>query len=317
MRVLTAIAGGFRRCVAAPGMILGLWLVNLLVALPAAVLVAGSLRRSIGASLVHEKLRAGFDVSWFDEFRAAARGIETAFTTSRVMPSAFLDNLEGLVTGRVFGQFPVLVLLGVLFAVVWALLLGAVLQRLAAPAERLGVAGFLRAGGRFFWRVIRLALLSGVLYAAVFALQLGLFEWLREITRDVTSETTVLGYSLAVYALTAVLLTLIHMVFGYAKVATVVEDRRSMILAAFRGALFVVRHPVGACGQYYGVLLLSAALLGCYVWLAPGPGQATTTAVVLAFFYSQAFLILKLFMRLSLLGGQIELFLTSQGQRIG
>ena len=41
-----------------------------------------------------------------------------------------------------------------------------------------------------------------------------------------------------------VLLTLIHMVFGYAKVATVVEDRRSMILAAFRGALFVVRHPV-------------------------------------------------------------------------
>jgi hypothetical protein len=127
----------------------------------------------------------------------------------------------------------------------------------------------------------------------------------------------VLGYSLAVYALTAVLLTLIHMVFGYAKVATVVEDRRSMILAAFRGALFVVRHPVGACGQYYGVLLLSAALLGCYFWLTPGPGQATNTAVVLAFLYSQSFLILKLFMRLSLLGGQIELFLASQGQRIG
>jgi len=125
-----------------------------------------------------------------------------------------------------------------------------------------------------------------------------------------------LGYSLAVYALTAMLLTLIHMIFGYAKVATVVEDRRSMILAAFRGALFVVRHPIGTCGQYCGVLLLSAALLGCYFWLAPGPGQATTTAVVLVFFCSQAFLILKLFMRLSLLGGQIELFLTSKGQRI-
>jgi len=307
--VLRAIAAGFRRCFAAPGMVLALWWVNLLVAMPAALLMSASLRRSIGSSLIHQKLRDGFDTPWFGEFAAAARGIEQAFTPSRLMPAAFLDNLEDWLTGALFDKLPLLVILGLFYAAIWALLLGGVLRRLAG--ERLGIAGFLRDGGRFFWRLLRLAVLSGLLYAAVYGLQRGLFAGLEEITRDVTAETTVLGYSVAVYLLTALLLTLIHMVFGYAKIATVVEDRRSVVLAVLRALRFVARHPVAALGQYYGVLVISAALLGAYYWLAPGTGQSTSTAVVLVFLFGQAYLIIKLVMRLSLLGGQLELFITA------
>jgi hypothetical protein len=286
-----------------------LWWVNLLVALPAALLMSGALRRSIGSSLVHQKLRDGFDTPWFGEFAAAARGVEQAFTPGRLLPSAFLENLEGWLTGGLFGELPLLIILGLSYAAIWALMLGGALRRLAG--ERLGIAAFLREGGRFFWRLIRLTMFSGLLYAAVYGLQRGLFKGLEEITRDVTAETTVLGYSVAVYLLTALLLTLIHMLFGYAKIVTVVEDRRSVVLAVFRALRFVARHPVAALGQYYGVLVISTALFGAYFWLAPGTGQSTSTAVVVVFLLGQAYLVVKLVMRLSLLGGQLELFIAA------
>jgi hypothetical protein len=106
----------------------------------------------------------------------------------------------------------------------------------------------------------------------------------------------------------ALLLTLIHACFGFAKVAAVVDDRRSMLLAAVRGVVFFFKHPLQTAGLYYGFLLISGLLLAGYALVAPGPEQTDWRSVGWALVWGQLFLILKMYVRLSLLAGQTALY---------
>jgi hypothetical protein len=186
--------------------------------------------------------------------------------------------------------------------------MGGLLDRYARPAERAVRARFAQAGGLYFFRFVRLTLISAVLYYLVFRFQGWIFAWLETATRDVTSERTVLWYSLSVYLLTAFLLTLVHMTFVYAKIATVVENRKVMLLAALRGAGFVFSYPGKAFGLYYGLILASGAILLVYSLVAPGAGQSNWITVVLAFGVGQVYLLAKLVIRLTLYAGQTQLF---------
>ncbi len=308
MLVFRSMTSGFLGTARVPRVVIGLWLVNLMLVLPAGWVMTGVLERSIGASRVHSDLRQGFDLGWYGEFRTEARGIETSFRPTVAAETAFYDNLEGWATGEFIKEFPGLVGLGILYALVWALLLGGVLQRFARPDGERGVAGFVRSAGWFYPRFLRLALLSLPLYWAVYRLHRFMYARLESATRDVTEEVSILLVSLAALAVTIFLLTLIQMIFGYAKIATVVEERRSMLLAALRGARFVLRHPLRTCGLYYGMLLIAVVLLTLYGWLGPGIGQSTPLTVFIAFAVGQLYLVARLVVRLALLGGQLDLF---------
>ena len=299
---------GVRAVARAPRPLLVLWLCNLLFALPFAVQIGLSLNESIGPSLVHEKLRNGFDMGWYGEYEASAKGIETSFRPSVTGAAAFYDNLEDWLTGRIFARHPVLVVAGGFYALVWLFLLGGVLDRFARPAESAVRARFAQACGLYFFRLVRLALLGLALYLAIYKLEHWLLARVDDLTRESTREWTVLGWSLAVYLLTALLVLLAHLVLGFAKVATVVENRRSVLVAALRGARFAAAHPRPTLGLYFGLLALGALLLVIYAAVAPGTTQSSPVGIVLAFFVGQLFLGTKLFVRLTLLGGQTALF---------
>jgi hypothetical protein len=304
------MAAGARRAVGSPVILVWLWLINLAVAAPAAWVVTVSVEDAIGGSRVHERLREGFDMEWYGEYTSGAYGVASTLTPSHAGAGAFYDNLEDLLTGGLFVSPLFVIVAGVCYALLWLLMLGGALDRYADRDTRPGIRRFFAAGGRFFFRLARLAVLSGVLYAAVYWLSRRMFAWMEEATRDVTVGSTIFYYSLLIWALTAVLLTLIHACFGFAKVAIVVEGRRSMLLAAVRGFVFVATHPARTLGLYYGFLLLSGLLLVVYAIVAPGVGQQTYETVIQAFAWGQLFLLLKLFLRLSLLGGQTALYQT-------
>jgi hypothetical protein len=219
-----------------------------------------------------------------------------------------------VLTGNLVTRSLGLTVVGGLYALLWLLMLGGAIDRFADRDARPGFRRFFGAGGRFFFRFVRLAVLSCALYFAVYRVSRQLFAWMDEATRDVTVEGTIFYYSLLIWGFTAVLLTLIHACFGFAKVATVVDDRRSMLLAAVRGFVFVVRHPARTLGLYYGFLLVTGFVIIGSVLLAPGVGQQTYEAVLWAFAGGQIFLLLRLFVRLSLLGGQTALY-QADGQK--
>jgi hypothetical protein len=308
MSALRAMAAGARRALGSPFILLWLWLVGFAVAVPAAGIVVASLEEGIGTSRAHVALSEGFDTEWYGTYRDEARGIASTFTPTHAGAGALYENLERVLTGNLITRSLGVTVIAGVYASLWLLMLGGVIDRFADRDTRPGVRRFFGAAGRFFFRFVRLAILSGVLYFAVYWVSRRLFAWMEEATRDVIVEGTIFYYSLLIWALTAVLLTLIHACFGFAKVATVVDDRRSMLLAAVRGFVFVARHPAKALGLYYGFLLVTGFVLVWYVLLAPGVGQQTHEAVMWAFAGSQLFLLLRLFVRLSLLGGQTALY---------
>ena len=289
-------------------MLLWLWLVNFAIALPAALVVADSLSVAIGSSQVHEKLRSGFDMEWFEEFESSAGGLAGTFSPTVTGAGAFYGNLEAWLSGGVFTLAPELLAIGGIYVLVWALMLGGVLDRMARPADRPSAGRFFRSGGRYFFRFVRLAAFSAPLYIGVYLFARRSFDWIENVTRDVPGEVMLVTFGVPVWALTVLLLLLIHVSFNYAKIATVVEDRRSMLLSAVRGIGFTMRHPVKTLGLYAGLLLISGIGLAAYALVAPGAGQTTQRAVLWAFGAGQLFLLFKLLMRLSLYAGQTALY---------
>ena len=88
------ILWGLARAWRSPRLILGLWLLNFLAALPAAVLMSSILADSIGASRFHEGLRDGFDTDWSSEFAFETDGLADTFGPEILGHGAILQNLE-------------------------------------------------------------------------------------------------------------------------------------------------------------------------------------------------------------------------------
>ena len=308
MTAARAIVVGLSRVLAAPFMVLLLYLVNLAVAVPASLIIVRSIETSVGASRFGPALEHGFDMDWFDEYKAGAVGLERTFEPAVTGAGALYSNLEAWLTGGLFDKPATLAAMGAVYAVCWAFLLGGVLDRFAGPDPRPGFGRFFKACRGYFFRFVRLAGVSAIFYFAIYRLLWIMMERIEQATRDTTAESTVAQYSLLAWGATALLLTLVHMVFGFAKVATVIEERRSVIVAAFRGVGFVLLHPAKAIGLYYGMLLISGMLVVLYAFAAPGVVQATPRAVVWALVGSQLFLLMRMMMRVGLLAAQAEIY---------
>jgi hypothetical protein len=308
MSSLKAAFSGFGRVLGSPALVVFLWLSNVAVSVPLALSMAGSIQDSIGRSLVHENLREGFDMGWYGEFDAQAKGIEKTFAPSVVGAGPFFDNLEAWLNGGLFETLPALVGLGALYGLLWALFLGGILHRYDDRRGFFRLSEFFSQGADFFFRFIRLAVFSAVLYYLVYRFAGWLFGWIESAIRDVPSETTVFAYVIAASVLVALLLTFVNMAFDYAKIATYKENRRSTILAGIQGFRLVFRNLGRALLLYYGLGFSGVLLLAAYFVIAPGPGQASFSSVILAFLVGQAYLISKLVLRLTFYAGQMALY---------
>ncbi len=308
MTISSAISRGLRQAVSGPKAILLLWLVNVLVAVPLTLQLRASLEDSFGTSLVADAMRDGFDTGWHGEFEAGAQGFETTFTPSITGPAAVLDHLDAWLSGGLFELPPALVALGVAYALAWAFLLGGILDRWARPVGGGGPERFFAACGRFFPRFAALALLAGVVYFSIYLFGRWLYPLIEDAARDVTEEKTVMAWMLAGALLCAALLHATRMLFAYAKIAVVVEGNRGALSCLGLAGRTVGRDPLRTLGVNPGFGLLTALLLALYATAAPGVGQSTLPTVVLAFLFSQLYLVARLTLRLGLLGGQMHLY---------
>lgn len=314
MGLLGSIRHGFRCLATNPGLLLLAWISNVAVALPFALAIGGGIDRSVGRSVIHEKLVAGFDFGWYGEYSHAARGLEATFRPGISGVGAFFDNLEAWWTGGLFTGLPLLVGLGVLYAILWAFLLGGALERFAGATASFGASfderpsGLLVAGGRYLGRFLALSAVLAVGYYGIYKLARWGFGWLEESQREQTVESAVLFRVLAGALVVVFLLLALRTVADYAKVAIVTEGRRNVFSALADGALFVVRHPGRTLGLTFAWVLFGALALALYAQLAPGVGQASWTAVVWAFLVGQAALVVRFALRLGLLAGETRLY---------
>ena len=300
-----AFRDGARRVNRARGVIAGFWMSTLLLAWPTALVLRQMLAAHLGSSLAADQAARGVNFDWWNEFLAQAVGLGRTFVPAILGFAAVLKNVSSIadaqgVPGSVAGVVGIHLVLSIF-------LTGGALDRLARD-RRLGPHGFFAACGVFFFRFLRLALAAAAVYGLLFAvLHAWLFDDLyRALTHDVTVERTALAYRVLLYLVFGVTLLAANVLFDYAKIRMVVEDRRSAIGAMTAAARFVARYPAPVLGLYLLNTLAFLVLLTFYALLVPGAAGGATAWLALV--VGQLYIVLRIAVRLLFMASQTALF---------
>lgn len=306
MRAVDALRQGIRRVNRAPVILVCVFAATLLAALPFSMVLRDELRAHLGDSMAAEQVARGVNVQWWSEFTGQAGTLGKTFQTSIIGFAAVLDNLSAFADGH--ARPSPLLWLGAGYLLLWLFLSGGVLDRYARARPTRSYE-FFTACGVYFVRFLRLAPFMALAYFVLFAIvhPLLLDDIFAELTRDVTAERTAFLVRLGMYVLFGLLLVAVNIVFDYAKVRAVVEDRRSMVGAIAAGARFARRNLRGVVGLYAltGSLFL-VVLLG-YALVAPGAG-ATGVGLWAGIALGQLYLLGRLWIRLVFLASETSLF---------
>ena len=307
--VLRTWREGWRRVAAAPAIVAGVFVLTFVLAWPLALTMRGLLEAHLGASLMAQEAADAVNYDWWQEFTAQASGLGTTFTPAIIGFAATLDNISSLLDGR-SEIVPVAGALA-LYLAAWTFLAGGILDRYARQRPTRAY-GFFAASGVYFFRFLRLAVVAGLVYWWLFTyVREWLFtERLADLTRDLSVERTAFLWRLLFYLLFGALIVLANVVFDYAKVRLVVEDRRSALGALAAAARFIRRHPARVLGLYAlnGIVFLT--LLALWAMVAPGAsgaGLSLWTGVAIG----QLYLVARLLVKLHFLASQTALFQAS------
>lgn len=308
MSIVQAYREGLRRVKRFPAIPLWIFMMNFLIALPLVMTMRGILETSIGASAVHENLRTGFDLDWYGEFQSQSSGLATSFSPNIIGSFVLLENLDALLDGSLWSKYIGILAAGASFMLAWIFFTGGTLTAYLKPEVRYTRDKFFSANAKFFFRFVRLTLVSLMLYYLVYRYLGG---WvLRSAPRafvDATTEKTILLWTLLTYVLIAALMAFISMSFDYARILTVAEDRHSMILASWRGFQFALKNWPKTFGLYVFFSLMLLAWMSVYAIIAPGAGQAHWFTVSLAFAAGQLYVFIRIILKLLFLSGQSSL----------
>ena len=303
--VIAAFAQGWRRALAAPSIILGLWSATLLVGVPLALTLREMIADHLGASLAAASATSGVNYDWWNEFLAQAAGLGQTFTPAILGFAAVLSNLSTVADAK---PLPLVMATVIAMHIVLSVfLLGGVLDRLARN-RAIASFGFFSACGMYFFRFLRLGAIAAAFYWLLFA---RVHPWLFDdvytsLTHDVSVERTAFLYRLLLYGLFAAVLLIVNMLFDYAKIRMVVEDRRSAIGALSAAARFIARQPGAALTLYLLNTLVFFAVIGLYALIAPGADGGFT--LWMALLIGQLYIVLRIVVRLMFAASQIALF---------
>ena len=297
---------GIRRVNRAPAILAGVWLLTVLVSLPLTLALRTLLADHLGGSLAADAAASGVNYDWMQEFSDQATGLGATFKPTIIGFGAVLDNLSAFLDNV---HRPV-VIVGAAgaYIVLWIFVAGGIIDRYARDrATR--AHGFFSAAGTFFFRFLRLAVVMLVAYGLLFGF---VHPWLFDrlyprITHDVTVERTAFFARVGLYIVFGLAVAACNVVFDYAKVRAVVEDRRSM-LSAIGGALRFIQRNWPAAATVYGLdVALFVLMVVLYGAVAPGAGRAGWTTWI-AFAIGQIYVLARLWVKLVFWASETALF---------
>jgi hypothetical protein len=306
MGAFSALRLGIGRVNRSPFIILGMFLVTLGIALPLSLALRGMLAAHLGASLAADGAAAGVNYEWWQEFSAGASGLGTTFVPSIIGFAAVLQNLAGL-----FDNLPLattIVGATIAWMTIWSFLSGGIIDRYARNRPT-RAAGFFAAAGTHFWRFLRLGLLAWLVFAFLFSV---LHPWMFDVVyadliHDITVERQAFAIRVAEYALFGSALVFCAMLFDFARVRIVVEDRRSAVGALAASVRFVRRNFSSVAALYLLNGILFALLLAVYAMVGrSAPRSGWQMWAVLA--CGELYILTRHYLKLLLYASQTALF---------
>lgn len=297
---------GWRRVAGAPAVVAGVFVLTFVLALPLALALHGLLQAHLGRSLMAGPAAEGVNYDWWQEFSSQATGLGTTFTPRIIGFAATLDSMSSLLDAQ-WKIVPIATVLAAYLAL-WTFLAGGILDRYARQRPT-RAHGFFAASGVFFFRFVRLALVAGAVYWWLFAyVHVWLFdEWYRWMIHDNSVERVALLWRIAMYVAFGTALLLVNILFDYAKIRIVVEDRRSVLGALSAALRFCRRHPRRVFLLYGVNSATFLIVIAAWALMAPGVTDAGSLMLV-AFLVGQVYVIVRLALKLHFLASQTALF---------
>jgi hypothetical protein len=305
--VVRALFFGLMIVVRRPSLVVLVWLVSMSFALVGGVAIESELREAMGHSRLLDGMRGAVDLGLMEELVAESDGLISTIQPVRLSSAAVFDNFERWISGDWASDHRGLVAWGILFVLAWVFLQGGVVEHLIERRRQLQLKVFFAASGEYFGRFLRLSILTGAGYYCVYRIGKRLFPWIERMAVDVTEERLEMTSYLAGALTVMVLLSLVHLVSDYAKIALVMHRRRSSSLAAVSALFQVLANPL----QTFGLFALSASLLLVlqlfYLWVSPGPEWRSLAVLFIAFLIGQLYLMGRWTLRLARYAAEIQL----------
>lgn len=289
----------------APLVVASMWLLTVLVSLPLALVLRGMIAQQLGHSMTADSVADGIDYDWLQEFADQASGVGVTLKPTIIGFGAVLDNMSAFVDNT--ARPMVVVAAASAYIAVWLFLAGGIIDRYARDRP-IGAHAFFAVSGVYFFRFLRLAAIQWIGYALLFgSLHPYLFNTVYpSLTRETTVERTAFLINLVLYVVFGLCVAALNVLFDYAKVRAVVEDRRSMLGAIAAASRFISRSP-SALGVYALNATTFVVLVVAYAVAAPGAGHSTLT-IWLTVAAGQLFIVARLIVKLSFWASETALF---------
>ncbi|MGC4084983.1 MAG: hypothetical protein QM736_23425 [Vicinamibacterales bacterium] len=303
MSTFTAWRDGVVRVGRAPWLLLLLWLCSVVVSLPPALALHAAIASHLGNSLEADRAADGVNATWMQEFTASSDALGRTLRSDTIGFAAVLDQTSALADNRSVVAPVAIAGIGYL-ALVWFLTPG-IIGRLAEATPGTAARLLARCGAHTA-RFVRLAIVSAIVYGVLFgSLHALLFDDLFDsVTHDITVERTAFMIRVGCYVVFFLVVAAANLVFDFAKIRMVVEDRHSVLSSLAASVAFVARRPALAIGVYACNVALLAIVLAIYFIIAPG-ALSSGVAVWVGFAVSQIYVAARLFTKLAFWGSEV------------
>jgi hypothetical protein len=286
MGVFKAAGSGIATASRRPRVLLILWVFNVLFALLIAGPFFALFSSDLGHSLLGRNLQA-LDFIWLGDL---------IFRYQDVAPAALAAV-----------AIPV-----VLYALVYVFLNGGIIGRLLDGEGRTTLQTFFSDCGRYFWRFVRLFLISLLFYALAFGVVLeAVSALLKPVSEKALTEWPDFWIS-ALHSVAALLVfSLVHMIFDYARILVVSEDDHRVRHALMTALRFVGRRFFRAWLLY--LLIAAGFAAGTAVYALAGqavPPEGLAWAG-LGILWGQVFIAFRLWTKMVFFSAQAEYLRTS------
>jgi hypothetical protein len=330
MNIISSFTQGFKLASRTKRMILFAWFLNLLfamvLALPALKQLDGYLRNSV----MDETILHQMDQGWLDSYRVDMEKSEytRALDLTIFGYGPFINHLEmqmegsfiGTLAGFLYdffvrwelntGPLSLLFLISLLYVCVNTFLAGGFVG-IYSKSYRSSFPEFLMDGARYFGKFFRIALVALIVYYLFYSL---IVDWfnnsIAEWTQADASETVPYAYYMIRNVAVLFLLSFLFMIFDYARIRMVADDRTSALGAAVAGARFAVPHLVRTYGLYLLLTFIGFVLIIVYAVIEKSVPQDSYWPLVFLFVIQQFTMVARLWLKATFYASQVTMYRT-------
>ncbi len=310
MNIKKAIRDGLSIVLKNFKMIPVVYLANASLALLLALPVFSLLNNDIGNKGIRDEMVSGFNYEWWNGFGINAEGLEKTIRPALGGGfAALFDNFELLFTGK-FTSFGLMIFLfGLTYIFLNAFFNGGVIGLYADEKRSFSISRFFSFSGFYLHHFFALALTAVLLFFVFYKLiHPAIFGMIDHISAGWMSEKAVWFLNLAGYFIIGLFILFIKIIFDYARIILIVENKNSSWLCIWLAFKFMIRHVLKTCGLYLILILAGLGFLLVIGFIQELLQPKTVLLLLLLMIFQQAFIMLKIGLRFTFYGSQLELY---------